>query len=694
MNKFIRLFVFLVFFLVLIVPYTMPVKVQAQEEVTELNILQSCDPPPPLRTYNVFYNPKPTYLIIEPLFWRSRGENKYYPWLATGYKEEDVGDFLKVTISLRKGVKWSDGKEFTALDVLTTFWCKGWVMEWWPITKYIDHMEAPDKYTVIIYIRKPPPLPWKKWFLTDTKIVSYAQYGQFAPGLKIPGKIPLENVDIDNLKNKLLNYKPDKFIGTGPYTYASESQTEWVYKLRSSYWVKDLKVTWKLETSKGTFTFGGGVPGYKLFDRIIWHRRISDPASWPLIMAGRFDFTWTGITETVYNTVKSKPGYTVITGSWLHGHALYFNCKKFPLKVRWAIAYAINREEYYKVAVEWGPESINKVEWPVAISPVDVSRWLPKDWLNKYIDKYEYNPEKAEQLLKEAGYTKKNGVWYTPEGKKFSLNIYVPAGWTGWVPGAENIATQLKKFGIDAKVVQFSWGMWSDTIRVKGDFDLAIDFWTYGLYHPFDSYNRFYVAYTVQGKGFHFNPVVEVPEGVSKYHGKVNATDLTYKLAEHPDDKELVKALAYITNHYLPALQMLEKKFAQTVHMDNIHCPIGWDVFLWYTPLHIEMGNSPSFVYGFIIASGLWQPKTSESVVKPTAAVPAGLSETVNATYKSVVSLAEDVSSLKSEIASLSDKIGALNSQLGGLTAAIVIEGIAILVLAVALIVTLRKPKK
>ena len=593
-----------------------------QEKETVLHILQPCEPPPPLRTWNIFYRCRPTAMILEPLFWYSRGERKWYPWLAEGFTEKITDKYIIITIKLRKGIKWSDGTDFTALDVLTSYWIRGWILKWWPIQKYVDYIEAPDKYTVVIYVKRPAPIFYKWWYLRQWTPVPFSQYGRFAPGLTIPGRIPLKDVDTEELAKKLREYRPDKLVGTGPYEYERFTSTEWVYRRRPDYWVEKLGVTWKLETPKGTFEFGGGVPGYRLFDKIIWHRRISDPASWPLIMAGKFDYTWTGLSETCYETVKKKPGYWAPTGPWLHGHALYFNCKKFPLKVRWAIAYAIDLKEYCSVAVEWGPESVVPAEWPVAISPADVYTWLPKDWLKKWINKYEYNPEMAEKLLKEAGYTKKNGWWYTPEGKKFTLTVHVPAGWAGWVPGAENIAFQLRRFGIDAKVIQLDWGMWGDTIRVKGEFDLAIEFWTYGLYHPWDSYNRFYISYTLLGKGFHFDPIVEVPEGVSKYSGKVNASELTEKLAitlDIEEQKELVKALAYITNYYLPALQLHEKKWANTVCIDHIDCAVDWSVFMWYTPIQIEMGNNPGFVYGFLLCSGLWRPKV---VAPPAPAVP------------------------------------------------------------------------
>lgn len=686
-NKGNRVLTYLMMLTLLLATTAIAVKplVAAPQEKEELvlHILQPCEPPPPMRTWNVFYRCRPTYMIIEPLFWYSRGERKFYPWLAESYTEKITEDKIILTVKLRKGIKWSDGKEFTALDVLTTFWCR-WLTGWGP-TKYLEKVEAPDKYTVIIYIKKPAPLFYKKWFL-NFFVVSYAQYGQFAPGLKIPGSIPLKGVDMDELKKKLLDYRPDKLIGTGPYEYERFTDTEWIYKLRPHYWVKDLGVTWTLETPKGKFVFGG-TKDYRLWDKIIWHRRISDPASWPLVKAGMFDYTWTGMSEDVYETMKRNPGYWTCTGPWLHGHCLYFNCKRYPLnitEVRWAIAYAINLDEYCKVAVEWGPESVVPAEWPVCISPSDVYNWLSKDWLEKWCNKYEYNPSKAEELLKSLGFTKKDGKWYLPTGEQFKLTVHVPAGWCGWVPGAENIAVQLTRFGIETKVIELDWGMWGETIRKRGDFWLAIDFWTYGTYHPWDSYNRFYVSYTVGVEGLGFNPVQYVPEGVSKYHGKVNATELVEKLIvtyDKEEAKEIVKALAYITNHYLPVLQLHEKKFYNNVNIKHIDCAVGWAVYMDYKPIQIEQGNNPGFVYGFLMCSGLWRAPTP----KPAApAVPAGLYETVNATYKTVTTISSELKTIK-------DQLSALAGQVGTLTAVAAIEGIIIIILAVAVVMISRK---
>jgi len=111
-----------------------------------------------------------------------------------------------------------------------------------------------------------------------------------------------------------------------------------------------------------------------------------------------------------------------------------------------------------------------------------------------------------------------------------------------------------------------------------------------------------------------------------------------------------------------------------------------------HTPIQIEMGNNPGFVYGFLLCSGLWRPKVVAPAPPAPPAIPAGVVETINATYSLITSLKEDMSSLSAKVAELSAKVGALSGQVGTLMAVVVIEAIVIIILAVAIILMRRRP--
>ena len=94
--------------------------------IMDCSSLQDCGGQ--IKDYNTF-NP---YLLIgksntgwnflyEPLYFYNAydtGEDNIIPWIATGH--EYNADYTEVTIKIRKGVEWSDGKPWTAHDLVFT----------------------------------------------------------------------------------------------------------------------------------------------------------------------------------------------------------------------------------------------------------------------------------------------------------------------------------------------------------------------------------------------------------------------------------------------------------------------------------------------------------------------------------------------------------------------------------------------
>ncbi len=127
------------------------------------------------------------------------------------------------------------------------------------------------------------------------------------------------------------------------------------------------------------------------------------------------------------------------------------------VRVRRAINYAINKEAIVKaIYAGFGRP---------AYSPIPPTMWS----YNPNITKYKYNPKKAKQLLKEAGYSKLSfDLWAMPVARPYMPNARKVA---------EAIQADLTNVGITTKIVSYDWGTYLDKGRHYED-DSTLLGWT------------------------------------------------------------------------------------------------------------------------------------------------------------------------------------------------------------------------
>lgn len=131
-------------------------------------------------------------------------------------------------------------------------------------------------------------------------------------------------------------------------------------------------------------------------------------------------------------------------------------------KVRQSIAYAIDRD----LINERVYLNQQKVAQGLVSSTVS---WA----FNPNVQKYEYDPEKANRLLDEAGYPK--GV----DGKRFTISVHNYAGIPDRVKMLEIMREQLLDVGIDLKIITLEGAAVSDAVYKNRDFDsLLVFMWT------------------------------------------------------------------------------------------------------------------------------------------------------------------------------------------------------------------------
>lgn len=133
-----------------------------------------------------------------------------------------------------------------------------------------------------------------------------------------------------------------------------------------------------------------------------------------------------------------------------------FNCSNEmfqDLKVRQAISMAIDFESITETLFgnDFGAQlAIDSYGGavPLEFEGADLEAWKAV---------YEYNPDKAQQLLEEAGWTKGSDGIYEKDGKKLSFAIKCPTNDQNRVKLGEMAATYLKGIGIDASAQPTEW---------------------------------------------------------------------------------------------------------------------------------------------------------------------------------------------------------------------------------------------
>ena len=145
--------------------------------------------------------------------------------------------------------------------------------------------------------------------------------------------------------------------------------------------------------------------------------------------------------------------YTIVRGTTNGEVVMGFNHDSAPLKnlkVRRAILYGVDRKALLDSV--WGGQGtlIGSMVPPTDPYYEDLSGYYP------------YDPARAKQLLKEAGY-----------GKGLTLSMPVPN--LSYATGsAQFVAAQLKQVGITVKVQQQDFGTWISQVFQKGDYDLTV----------------------------------------------------------------------------------------------------------------------------------------------------------------------------------------------------------------------------
>lgn len=330
------------------------------------------------------------------------------PVLAEDYKISEDGKVY--TINLKEGVKFQDGTPFNAdavkvnLDRLTS---SESTLSNSPNFIVVDKTEVIDDYTINI-ILKHPSGPFLNQ-LVSAKIISPKALEEFG---------------------KKISLNP---VGTGPFKFDEWIQGEHLtVKKNPDYRESDLPKV----------------------DEITFKPVIEDGSRIAMLKTGEVDFIYP-LPEDQTESLKGSNDVEVEETPSIIKRYVSMNNNKEPfndVKVRQAINYAVNKEEFLKVVK-------NGFGYPLdSVLPKDIQYYEEQNL-------YTHNVEKAKELLKDAGY--ENG---------FKTEIWGNTS-SGDLKAMQFLQQQLSAVGIELEIMPMEEGTLHDKISDPSTPEEEVTMW-------------------------------------------------------------------------------------------------------------------------------------------------------------------------------------------------------------------------
>ena len=323
----------------------------------------------------------------------------FIPAVASDYIISD--DAKTYTFTLRDGVTFHDGTPVTIEDVKYSIDRYAEIQgESSAFSSLVDSVEVQDDKTLVVNLKE--------------------SYSEFLPMMTI-AIIPQSNED-----------PAGNPIGTGPFKYVSYTPGQ------------------NLELEKYDGYWQEGVPS---LDSVEFKFIADVDTAFVELQAGTIDIL-KYLTSAQAETLGDD--YNIVQGSMNLVHAMYLNSAYEPLsktEVRQALCYAVDRD------------AINNFIFG-GKSHIIGSHMIPA--MSKYYEPeaetvYSYDPEKAKELLADAGYA---------DG--FDLEITVPSSYSQHVDSAQIIADELSQVGINVTLNQVEWSTWLQDVYKGGNFQATV----------------------------------------------------------------------------------------------------------------------------------------------------------------------------------------------------------------------------
>ncbi|MBC7098451.1 ABC transporter substrate-binding protein [Candidatus Bipolaricaulota bacterium] len=406
-----------------------------------------------------FYLDTPSFNVMEQIFdtvvTYAQGSTEIIPLLAESWENPDP---LTWIFHLRSGVRFHNGEELDAEDVAYS-WNRFLDPELAVPRQrlfMVERVEALDKWTVKVVLKEP-----------------------FAPFLDVVAGVGCGIVPKDLLEQKAAELGSKKEaaswfgrnpVGSGPFRFVSwRKEVEIVLERNEDYWLTK-----------------------PYLERVVFRPIPESAVVTTELLAGRVDISETVAPDDV-PLLRNNPDLEIVTTPGMNYFYAAFNLmdpQESGVHIRAAEGTGINPFQDIRVrkAIYHAVDVVAMIDsiFPYGVVGGRTYGPLPATnrWYNPEVESYAlgYDPEKAKQLLAEAGYS---------DG--FKTRIYAPED-----PNREAIAVMMQSYlaevGIEAEVQVLAWSIYLPLLA-SGDSDIFILGWGMSpdgydvLYYLFHSAN-------------------------------------------------------------------------------------------------------------------------------------------------------------------------------------------------------------
>jgi peptide/nickel transport system substrate-binding protein len=368
-------------------------------------------------------------------------DGQYYGDLASSWSDSD--DHLTWTFTLKEGLKWHNGEALKAEDLA---WCINEIMGdpegWATLVNYTNgfkEVTAPDDQTVQIVLEYPiPNMEYRVSFL-------YAFYR--------PDYEPLATLE------DLQNFQNENLVGTGAFKLNKFDKDNAVVVLDANPDFYD---------------------GRPVIDGVIFQNFDNSDALVQALKVGDVD-ALTGVPNSAFATVKTFANVQAVNVAGRSFDELILNSASLDRdpaptghpalqdpQVRLAIAHAINKQDLVDIVFQ----GLARPEWSIVAPQLSAGFWHDPS-----LTDHEFDLEKANQILEDAGYVKGADGVREKDGERLELRLQYDVDSPEYARDADLIAGWLGEIGVKATPEGMDYNTLIERTTGIGDFDLVIWGW-------------------------------------------------------------------------------------------------------------------------------------------------------------------------------------------------------------------------